>query len=110
MKSLFSKLKVEAAAAGNPKLFDAPCYLHPVHTAFRQAVLSLETNMSEILNDLFGFFKHSTARRADVIEVRKDMAEQLGDDFDESFSQFFLRHVESRWLEMYNCLERLLSL
>ena len=29
--------------------------------------------MSEILNDLFGFFKHSTARRADVIEVRKDM-------------------------------------
>ena len=66
--------------------------------------------MSEILNDLFGFFKHSTARRADVIEVRKDMAEQLGDDFDESFSQFFIRHVESRWLEMYNCLERLLSL
>ena len=31
MKSLFRKLKVEATAAGNPNLIDAPCYIHPAH-------------------------------------------------------------------------------
>ena len=36
--NVFSKLKVEATAVGNPKLLDAPCYLHPVHTAYRKAV------------------------------------------------------------------------
>ena len=35
------------------------------HTAFRKAVTSLETDLSDILTDLFGFFKHTTARRAD---------------------------------------------
>ena len=63
MKSVFTKLKIEAAAAGNPNLFDAPCYIHPTHTAFRKAVTSLETDLSDILTDLFGFFKHTTARR-----------------------------------------------
>ena len=110
MKSVFSKLKIEAAAAGNPNLLDAPCYIHPTHTAFRKAVCSLVTDMSDILNDLFGFFKHTMARRSDLRDVRQKLADRLGEEFDEPLSQSFLRHVESRWLEMQNCLVRLLSL
>ena len=30
MKKVARLLENEAKAAGNPKLFDAPCYLHPV--------------------------------------------------------------------------------
>ena len=77
MKSVFTKLKIEAATAGNPKLFDAPCYLHPTHTAFRKAVTSLETDLSDILTDLFGFFKHTTARRADVRDVKRGSCRQV---------------------------------
>ena len=110
MKSLYNKLKIEASAAGNSKLLDAPCYLHSVHNAFRKGVLSLTVNLSDTLEDLFGFFKHSTARREDVTGVRMELSERVGEDFSESLTQFYLRHVESRWLEMQQCLVRLVSL
>ena len=108
MKTLYNK--IEASAAGNSKLLDAPCYLHSVHNAFRKGVLSLTVNLSDTLEDLFGFFKHSTARREDVTGVRMELSERLGEDFSESLTQFYLRHVESRWLEMQQCLVRLVSL
>ena len=47
------------------------------HTAFRKAVTSLETDLSDILTDLFGFFKHTTARRADVRDVKRGSCRQV---------------------------------
>ena len=38
------------------------------------------------------------------------MRERLGSQFEEPMKQFSLRHVSSRWLEMLNCLKRLLLL
>ena len=38
MKAVFTGLKEAAEKAGNPKLLDAPCLLHPTHNAFRSCV------------------------------------------------------------------------
>ena len=67
-------------------------------------------NLTDVLTDLHGFFKLSSARREDLLEVRQDMREELGSQFEEPMNQFFLRHVSSRWLEMLPCLERLICL
>ena len=38
MKAVYTDLKEAAGKAGNPKLLDAPCLLHPTHNAFRACV------------------------------------------------------------------------
>ena len=67
-------------------------------------------NISDVLNDIHSFFKLSSGRREDLLEVRGDLREKLGNEVEEPMKQFFLRHVSSRWLEMLSCLKRLLSL
>jgi hypothetical protein len=62
-----------------------------------------------LLGQLHGFFKTSTARREDMVEVREELAERLEDTFDEVLNQFFLRHVDTRWLESGPCIKRLLE-
>jgi hypothetical protein len=64
--------------------------------------------MSDVLTDIHSFFKLSSVRREDVLEVRGDLREKLGSQFEEPIKQFFLRHMSSRWLEMFSCLKRLL--
>ena len=107
MKAVFRGLNDKAEEAGNPKLVDAPCLLHPTHNGFRKCVTCLKVNLSEVLNDIHGFFKLSTARREDLYEVRAAMKVKFGDEFEEKLDEFFKRHLTSRWLEMLPCLERL---
>ena len=57
-------------------------------------------NISDVLNDIHSFFKLSSGRREDLLEVRGDLREKLGNEFEEPMKQFFLRHVSSRWLEV----------
>ena len=110
--------EAKAREAGNPKVIDAPCYLHPVHTAYMMLMKSLAqdpllpTNGNNVLFtflvDLHAFLKHSTARREDILAVREELAERLQDQFEEPFSTFFLCPVEFRWLEAQQVIERVL--
>ena len=56
MKAVYTGLKEAAGKAGNPKLLDAPCLLHPTHNAFRACVtrcVAFKYNMPFFHNDLF---------------------------------------------------------
>jgi hypothetical protein len=92
MKAVFRKLEQLAIEAGNPKVIDAPCYLHPVHTSFVKVMTSLAgdplmpntdraNQMYMLLVDLHGFLKHTTARREDLDGVREELSEKLGAEF-----------------------------
>ena len=109
MKRVFKLLDAEVKTAGCRKLVDAPCLLHPTHTAFKTAVQSLDMSLMSLLGNLHGFFKTSTARREDMVEVREELAEELEDTYTEVLDQFFLRHVDTRWLESGPALQRLLN-
>ena len=109
MKKVFRLLEEEVRASNNPRLVDAPCYLHPTHTAFKNAEKALSVSVVSLLGNLHGFFKTSSARRADMVEVREELAETLQDEMDEILDQFFRRHVDTRWLEAERCIQRLLD-
>jgi hypothetical protein len=109
MQKVFRDLEESVKASNNPKLIDAPCYLHPTHTAFKTGAKALDKDIVSLLGNLHGYFKTSTARRADMMEVREELAEQLQDEYEEVLEEFFLRHVDTRWLEAQRCLERLLG-
>ena len=109
MKRVFKLLEESFRAANNPKLVDAPCLLHPTHTSFQKAMLALDENIGSLLANIHSFFKVSTARREDMIDVREEMADELEEAFDEVLDQFFLRHVETRWLQAAPCIDRILQ-
>jgi hypothetical protein len=79
------------------------------HTSFKKAALAQKVSVVSLLGNLHGFFKTSTARREDMVEVREELAEQLEEEYEEVLDQFFLRHVDTRWLESGPCLRRLLD-
>ena len=105
MKKTFRLMQAEAITAKCPYLMDSPCLLHPTHTAFKNAVKALDMNLMALLGNLHSFFKTSTARREDMVElrgemerVREELAEEMEEVFTEVLGQFFLRHVDTRWL------------
>ena len=109
MKKVFRSLEAAVINEKNPKLVDAPCLLHPTHTAFKKAVLALDMNLVSLLGNIHGFFKTSTARREDMIEVREELEEELEEVFTEVLDQFFIRCVDTRWLESGPAIQRLLE-
>ena len=92
----------EASSQGNLQMFQAPCTLHPTHTAFKKALDQLGLNVDIFLVNMHGYFKISTARREDLIELRLELDE-------DDVQQFFLRHVATRWLTMKLVAERILK-
>ena len=79
-------------------------------------MVALGANIGSLMANLHSFFKTSTARRADMIEVREDLAEarddlgdELEDAFEEILDQFFIRHIEVRWLQAEPCIDRILQ-
>ena len=44
-----------------------------------------------------------------MIEIREEMADELEEALDEVLDQFFLRHVETRWLQAAPCIDRILK-
>jgi len=116
MKRVFKLLEAEVVADKCPMLLDAPCLLHPTHTAYKKAVKALDQNLMSLLGNLHSFFKTSTARREDMVEVREEMAqvreeeaEEMEEVYTEVLDQFFLRHVDTRWLESGPAIQRLLD-
>ena len=54
----------------NIKLLDVgACMLHPTHTSFRKALDELDTDVWSLAMDLHGYFKISTLRREDILEI-----------------------------------------
>ena len=106
MKSFGNLLGQTVEKEGNPLLFESPCTLHPTHTSFKKAIDIMKTKKSLDMHLFFvnvhGWFKLSTARREDMIELRKELEE-------ENVSEFFMRHVSSRWLTMKPTAERILK-
>jgi hypothetical protein len=85
------------------------CSLHPVHTAVRKGVESIDFDIDQFVNDIFTWFKLSSARRSDYTEVQQE-------ELLENIGQFFLKPVCSRWLsiepvcrriiEQFSCLKK----
>ena len=89
MRALDRKIRERAEATGNPRVLDFPDYLHPTHTALREGMKELGSDLEKFLVNVDGFFKLSTARREDMLALREAFEEN---------DQFFLRYVSSRWL------------
>ena len=92
--------KEHVEGLGCPLMLEGPCYLHPVHTSYKEALKQLDTEVDQLLVDVYGWFKLSTARREDMMAVFEDLDEKM---------EFFLRYVSTRWLTMGPCLLRLLE-
>ena len=102
MKSFQKLIDQTFKEAGNPQLMEAPCSLHPTHTAFQQAVKKLGFDVDKFLVDVHSFFKLSTARREDMTELRKELEM-------EDVLEFFPRHVTTRWSSMKPVCERIVK-
>ena len=98
MKSFTRKLIIQCEEAGNPKILDCPDYLHPTHTSLKKGLKEQPIDADKLLVNIHGFFKLSTARRWDQLEIREKL------DNGEN-SQFFQRHVSTRWLTMGPVIE-----
>ena len=64
----FLRLITEQFAAEDdvlPLVAVGTCSLHPVHTALRKGVESLPFDLDQLVNDLYSWFKLSSARRFD---------------------------------------------
>ena len=100
MRALDNKMTEKAEADGNPKVLSFPDYLNPAHTALREGMKELGSDIEKFLVNVHGFFKLSTARREDVLKIREIFEEN---------DQFFLRFVSSRWLTTGPVAERLVE-
>ena len=100
MKALDKLFREKAEAEGNPRVLSSPDYLHPCHTALREGMKELGSNLEKFLVDVYTFFKLSTARREDLLKVREIFEEN---------DEFFHRYVSSRWLTTGPVAERLVE-
>ena len=82
------------------KLLDVwVCSLHPTHTSLRKALDELETDVWSLAVDLHLFFKISTSRREDIMEISSL--------YEDETDLFFLRPVDTHWLSTQPVLERI---
>ena len=97
------KMNADLLEKGVHKLIDiGTCSLHPVHTAFMKGIESLPFDVEEFSNDVYSWFKLSSARREDYSEVQsQELLDTVG--------EFFLRPVSSRWLSMEPVCRRLIE-
>ena len=65
------------------------CSLHPVPTAFRKGVSELTYDIDGFLEDLYFFFKYSSARRKDFLAIQ---------DLTNVTAQFLKQPAETRWI------------
>ena len=104
MKSFNKKLEDIVLDQGNPKLFESPCVLHPTHTSFKKGIEKLSMEVDKFLLNVHGWFKLSTARREDFVDLRIKLQIE-----DENVWDFFLRHVATRWLTMKLVIARIIE-
>ena len=100
MKALDRKFREKAVKEGNPKVLSFPDYLHPAHTALREGMKELGSDLEKFFVNAYGFFKLSTSRREEILKIRVMFEEN---------DQFFLRFVSSRWLSTGPVAERLVE-
>ena len=86
--------------AKHPNIFLAGCTLHLIHIAAEKGANSLPVAVSEILVDIFYYFKKSSTRMHRLADFQ---------DLYDVQQQKMLKHVCTRWLSIGRCLERLLK-
>lgn len=69
----------------------------------------LNKNIASLLSNVHSFFKTSTARRADLVDVREELADSVEDALDKVLEEFFIRHVATRWLQAGPFIDRFLK-
>ncbi|XP_054722965.1 uncharacterized protein LOC129232887 [Uloborus diversus] len=97
MKSLVAKVKAQI-----PQILDvSTCNLHKVHNSFSKALTVFGGDVELLIVDLYYFFKHSSAKSADL----KELQEQLS-----VADRVLVRHVSSRWLTLETSLIRFIDM
>ena len=76
------------------------CSLHSAHTAFKKGMSCLSCDVDKVFHDLYFFFKLSSARREDYVQLEA---------VTNVIAHFMLRHVECRWLSMKNVAVRVIQ-
>ena len=82
MKALERKFREKAESEGNPRMLSFPDFLHPGHTALREGMKELGSDIEQFLVNAHAFFKLSTSRRWEILKIREMFEEN---------DQFFLR-------------------
>jgi hypothetical protein len=94
-KGVYGLLKKEA-----PAIYSSGCPCHLLHIAAKNAWKELDTNIEEILTDVYYYLKHSAKRLAELKALQELHGQNLK----------VLKHVPTRWLSLHKCVERLLLL
>ena len=76
------------------------CSLHPVHTAFRKGISELTYDIDGFLEDLYFFFKYSSARKKDFLAIQ---------DLTNVTAQFLKQPAETRWIAIKYVAVRVLD-
>lgn len=77
-----------------------PCTLHTVHNSFRKGLHVYGENAEQLAIDIFQWFKTHICQREDYSLTLEDLGLN---------EEFFIRHVQCRWLTLVPALERLLK-
>jgi len=94
--SLMTKLKEEA----DKSFFAIKCICHSLHIAASKASMNLPRNIEDFVRNIAAYFSHSSKRQAELAELQEFLsAERLK----------ILRLVDTRWLAMHQCVERILN-
>lgn len=83
----------------HPNILLSGCTLHLVHIAAEKGAECLPVQFSELLTDIFHYFKKSSVRAHKL---------SIFQDFCEKEQLKIIKHVETRWLSIGKCLSRLI--
>ena len=102
-KAACSKVNQLKEELGEPPLVMClpSCLLHVCHNSFRKGLLQYDMNAEELCLSLFYFFKQSSCRREDLLQIE----ESLGLD-----ELIVLHHVQSCQLSLVPAVERVLQI
>ena len=94
--SLMTKLQSEA----NKSFVTIRCICHSLHIVASKASANLPRNIEDLVRNIATYFSHSSKRQAELAELQ---------DFVNTERRKMLRLVDTRWLAMQHCIERILS-
>ena len=81
-----------------PNLHLSGCPCHLLHRAAQMAASQLPFNIDEVLVDLYYYFDKSSKRLASLELLQEEVKNQK-----------ILKHVQTRWLSVGKCIDRLLE-
>ena len=100
-KTIWNCLNESLKGKGLPGLLEfKPCTIHSVYNAFKQGLQVYGQQAEQLALDVFYWFRAHPCRKEDFFDT------QLGLELDE---EFFLGHVQCRWLTLLLSLHRIIK-